>query len=209
MKRNRMSISFVGVFTTPLSNIPAFDPITSANLLNIPQNNVLAGFTPDGFVIRNSINPFPIACINPQKVICAAVNEDQLFNLVQKVYTRLFEMGVTSNFSAYGINFEYEWTDVECLNQLWLSKRFLNKSITSANPGMQCQGLSFTLPLNDHEAISTNVTLRVGNDRGIFASINHHNAYPYQGMKSPEELQKLFLHSTQLLESNLFKIIES
>lgn len=208
MKRNRISVAFVGVFDRTLSMIPQLDSEFCKNIFGNPYDT-LSGLSPEGFVIKTNSNHFPIILINPQKILFFAENEKMLFSYIQSVKKEFKKIDFISKFISYGLNYEYEWIDLDENANLWLWNRFISKDISIDNNFHACNKLNFKLGINNEEFVSMDIELRNGRSNGIFSTINHHHNYQMDELPTCDELKKIYKLSTDKLEKDFFvKLIE-
>lgn len=208
MERKCISISFVGVYTQP-TNIPTLDNDFCKNLFNVPSDTFY-GVSPEGFVITVNNKPFPLIIIGPQRILFKAASREMLFQYIYAIKRKLSELGVNLSFNAYGVNYEYEWTELEDNSDIWLWNHFVNPNLSIDNGYRVCNGISLRLSTNENKVMNVQVEQRAGIRNGIFASFNHHHNLLLQEFPNEDELTEIYNTSQVYLEDEvILKIIEN
>ena len=202
MKANRISISFVGVFSKIQMMIPQLNSDFCQNIFEEPDST-LSALTPTGFVIKHREKVSPAIAITPQKVIVSAVDLDKLVRYVGKLQSELKKY----EFAAYGLNQEIEWIDLDRSAKEWLLNQFIREDLKIENKPAVCGKLNLQYIINDKEQLFLDFEPRINVDNGIFGSINHHNQYPIFGFPNEKKLRELFMDSEKLVNSYLDALI--
>lgn len=205
MKKNCISASFVAVFTQALPVIPPLDNKFCKDLFGLPYDTI-NGLTNEGYIIAIENKPMPSVTITPQKIVVKAQSVLNLATYVDSLAKEFKSKGIPMASSAYGINTEYQWLDLNSPSSEWMWNRFINPAMATATMN-QCNKVSFRFVVNDSEAVNMEFMPRVGINDGIFASVNHHHAiglneFPTQGL-----LKVMFEDSQRLLEKIFFPTI--
>lgn len=203
MDINLLTISFVGVFKTPLPMIQQLDPEFCRNIFHSPENTV-SGFTPAaGFVIRLNTAPAPLINISLDKFIIVARNIDELFEYIEAIRPVVPEY----EYQAYGLN-----RDIECLNvpthniSIWMHEHFIQNKYKIGSRFNACSRFNLQFDVEEHEILNLDFEPRAGVANGLFVAVNHHNVYPIIGFPPLEELQKLY-NSSEEKVNNYLKIV--
>lgn len=205
MKRNRISVSFVGVFEKALPLIPPLDNKFCRDLFGMPYETV-NGLTAEGYVIRVNEEFCPLVVINSQRIIFKAEEEIKLDEYVSKFKEKF----VNTKLTAYGLNYEYEWIDLPAKADVWMWNHFYRKEIATPTNFHVSSKLQFSIGLSDNEVANVEIEPRANIQNGIFVSINHHHQISMSGLPGKEKLQGLISHSEEILGNVLFKnIIEN
>lgn len=208
MERKCISISFVGVYSQ-LTNIPTLDNDFCKNLFNVPSDTFY-GISPDGFAITVNNKPFPLIIIGSQRILFKAASRELLFQYIYTIKKKLFEIGVNLSFNAYGVNYEYEWTELDDYSDIWLWNHFVNPNLSTNNGYRVCNGISLRLSTNEFAIMNVQVEQRAGIRNGIFASFNHHHNLQLQEIPNEDELSEIFDTSQTYLDNEvILKIIEN
>jgi hypothetical protein len=209
MESNRISISFVGVYESPIPFIPQLDNKFCRDLFGRPYETT-NGLTPEGYAISLANRPYPLVLINPAKIIFKASNDTDL-----EEYVNAFSSYISKNpdklpikkFSAFGINYELEYLKLGKRADLWMWQHFVRADIKTPNEFHALNHLKFTLGVNEREALNFEIEPRAGVEDGIFVSCNHHHQIPMDGLPQKEELQSIIQKSQECLDEVLNKNI--
>lgn len=205
MKKERISVSFVAVFSQALPGVPALENKFCRELFGMPYDT-FNGMTPEGYVIAVENKPMPSITITPQKIVFKAQKVEELANYVAALAKEFKSNGIPMDSAAFGINSEYQWIDMDSQSSEWIWNRFINPSMAIA-PMNQCNRVSFRFVMNENEVVNLEFMPRVGRNDGIFASVNHHHASEMKEFPSQDMLRKLFESSEEFLEEKFFSIL--
>lgn len=200
MKKNRLTISFVGVYEKPMQFIPSFDNKFCRDLFGKPYETT-NGLTPEGYAITITGKPSPLVLINPNKIVFKSGDDDTLALYVSKFIDKLPK----TNFMAYGINYEYECLELSESSDSWLWKHFFRNGIVTPNDFHICNHLKISLGVNDKETLNVEMEPRAGVEKGLFISCNHHHQEELSELPSKEVLSNIINKSTECINKVLFK----
>lgn len=202
MKRNQITVSFVGVFKELQRMIPQLDSEFCRNVFDDPDSTFAANI-PDGFIIKHKINPVPAIAITPQKVVIVATDLNLLFNYIESIKAKL----PLYDFAAYGINQEIEWLELESDANRWIFDRFIRPELRIKDKKALCNKLNLQFGINESQELFIELEPRNGMSNGLFASINHHNQYAIKGFPSKTKLKDLFTLSEATVDEYLNSLI--
>ena len=202
MDINILSVSFVGVFNTPLSMIPQLDSNFCKNIFHNPDMTI-SGYGPTGFMVKHKILPVPSILINPAKVIITANNLDDIYAYVRSISEQLPKM----RFGAYGLNSEMEWRSDTNADE-WLSSHFIKNNKRIGVSFNKCSHLNLTFDISEKELLNIGFEPRIGVSKGVFASVNHHNEYSMVGFPSQDTLKREFERSFLIVNKQISKLVE-
>lgn len=205
MKKERISVAFVGVYNAIQSMIPGLDNKFCRHLYDNPDETI-NGMTPDGYAISISNKPFPIVVINPQKIIFKSGDIDTLTSYVCKVKNEFKKIGFCPKYAAFGINYEYQFLDLNDKAELWINNKFLRSDIFGGKE-KKCNVLSLRFDVNDSERINMLFEPRVGIHNGVFMSINHHHASILDDLPEEDTLKYLFEQSKSKIEKDFLPFL--
>lgn len=208
MDSNRISVSFVGVFENFLTMMPMLDGDFCKNFFQQPENTI-SGFGPEGFFIRTNSRPALAVVINPQKISFIATDNESLYSYIATIKQKFLEIGFENRYSALGLNYEYEWTNLDKDSPNWLWNHFINSDLHIGDKPHTCHKLALRTVINDTNFIYTEIEPRAGIANGIFAMINHHMQQKMDSLPDRKTLASLYEQSTSVLETMFFpNIIE-
>ena len=203
MEKKRLSVSFVGVFESQLSMIPQLDEEFCRKLFQAPYNTI-SGFSQEGFFIRLNNRPVPAIVINPQKIIVVAENRKLLYGYIKALNHQFLQIKCKEKINAFGLNYEYEWTNLEEDSNFWLWNHFIVPDIRIGNGYHACNKLMLKLGINDNEFVNLDIEPRTGMSKGIYVSINHHHNGSIEFLPEQQQLASLYESSLSLLEDDYF-----
>ena len=203
MKKELVSIAFVAVYKQTQAMIPVFDNRFCRSLFGMPIETE-NGMTPDGYAIFINNKPIPLVIVNPQKIIFKAKDVDELLHYVEKVKEELASKNFVSEFSAYGINYEYQLFELGQNSDSWICEKFI-KTDSLGEKEMRCNSVSLRLPVeeDESEAINLSIEPRAGMRDGVFVAINHHHQTELNELPQGNELRKMFEQSYSLMENKI------
>lgn len=202
MKLMPISVAFVGVYDSVIPMIPGLDNKFCRHLYDNPDETI-NGMSPEGYTISINKKPFPLVIFNPQKIIFKSGNIDTLTSYIRKVKDEFKKFGFNPKYSAFGINYEYEFLDLDDTADSWISKIFLKPDIFD---GMEkkCNVLSLRFDINDSEIVNMSFEPRAGKRNGVFMSINHHHASILEELPEEGVLKSLYGSSQKRIEEDFF-----
>ena len=162
--------------------------------------NTISGYTPDGFIIKHKLLPAPAIFITPLKIVVIAINKAELFKYIATIKQVLPKY----EFSAYGLNADFEWLNLGCFADNWMCEKFLKEDFNSH----KCNKLGLVHTINTNEYLNINFEQRNGIKDGLFASLNHHYGYNRVGFPDEKELIDLFLYSEKIQQHELSILLE-
>lgn len=203
MKRNRIAVSFVGVFKVPQIMIPQLDSNFCKNIFGIPESTI-ASITPTGFIIKHKVYSTPVVAITPQKIIVGAKDLEKLEKYIVALKEKLPEY----DFAAYGLNQELEWLDLPMSANKWMFQRFIQPKFALNDEDQAfCGKLNLQYVISDKERLLLDFEPRNNVDNGLFLSVNHHNQYLISGFPNVDKLKELFARSEEKLSFYLGTLV--
>ena len=203
MKRNRITVSFVGVFEVPQTMIPQLDSNFCKNIFGTPESTV-ASITPAGFIIKHKVYSALVVAITPQKIIVGAQDLEKLEKYIVALKEKLPEY----DFAAYGLNQELEWLDLPMSANKWMFQRFIQpKFALNDEDQVFCGKLNLQYVISDKERLLLDFEPRNNIDNGLFLSVNHHNQYLISGFPNVDRLKELFTSSEAKLSFYLEELV--
>lgn len=207
MKKDCISVAFVGVFAENLSFIPALDPNFCKNLFDEPSRTI-CGMTPEGYVITIDKRQMPLVVISQNKICIRAKDEETVVKLCQTMSTKISEIGLKTIYSAIGLNYEYQWLELNESAENWICKRFIKRDMFETIKLNSCQKLSLRTEISNDEFANLDIEPRVGTNDGVFVGINHHHNIRMEHIPINEELVKMYASSKKKIEKILLELIE-
>lgn len=204
MNKTGFSITFVGVWERPLSVLPNFENKFAKDLFGQPYDT-FCGFTPDGFVVAIENKPFPMIMLGPTRLVVKAKDKESLLNYIEAIKPEIDSRVSGFRFSSFGINSEYQWTDIGESPEVWLWNHFINPSLSCSSQVQMCSKLNFRLGINETQVANVEIEPRRGIRNGIFANINHHHNQFLSGMPIGEEAKSLIESSIETIEERIIK----
>jgi hypothetical protein len=198
MKRNRLTVAFVGVFPSILKEIPKFDNEFCNNIFENPSETT-SGIFLEGFAIRVNDRPFPSIIINSQKISFIAENVDLLKRYISKIKRKLEEMNINLTFNAFGLNYDYEWLGLPKNSNIWLWDKYINQNIIIDSQYKVCNKLNIRLGINTNESVTFDIEPRKVTSNGVFISINHHFNQYLTTLPDDSYLKSLYDGSIELM----------
>lgn len=209
MEKNLISLSFVGVLKQPLTVIPNLEGRFCRELFGMPYET-FNGITPEGFTIAINNKPFPIVIISPTKIIVKANKKELLIKYVEAIKGELIKLKVPVSFTAFGINSEYQWLELDDNADSWLWNHFINKEIKTGYEYHVCNKINLRIGINDLQLVNLELEPRMGIRNGLFANINHHHNIVLEEMPTSELLNKFIEESGATINSDIItKLIEN
>ena len=209
MNKTNFSISFVGVWEKPLTVLPNFENKFAKDLFGQPYDT-FCGFTPEGFVVAIENKPFPMVVLGPTRLVVKAKDKESLLNYIEAIKPQIDSREPGSRFSSFGINSEYQWTDMGEIPEVWLWNHFINPDLPCLSQVQMCSKLNLRIGINETQVANVEVEPRRGIRNGIFANINHHHNEILNGLPTREKAEILIEKSVEAIESNIvLKLIEN
>lgn len=200
MKIERISVAFVGVYNAIQPMIPGLDNKFCRHLYNNPDDTI-NGMSPDGYTISINNRPLPMVVINSQKIIFKSENIDTLTSYVCKVKQEFGKIGFGPQYAAFGINYEYQFLDLNDKAESWINNKFLRPDIFGGKE-KKCNVLSLRFDIDDSERVNMLFEPRVGIHNGVFMSINHHHASFLDELPKEDTLRDLFKQSESKIKND-------
>lgn len=209
MEKKKFSISFVGVWEKPLDVLPNFDNRFAKDLFGQPYDT-FCGFTPEGFVVAIENKPFPMIALGPTRLVVKAKDKESLLNYIEAIKPEIEKRVSGLRFSSFGINSEYQWTEIEESPEVWLWKHFINPALPCSSPLQMCSKLNLRIGIDETQMANVEIEPRRGIRDGIFANINHHHNQILNVLPTREEAEILIDDSTRTIEEKIvLKLIEN
>ena len=204
MEKKDFSISFVGVWEKPLLVLPNFDNRFAKDLFDQPYDT-FNGFTPEGYVVAIENKPFPMVVLSPTRVVIKAKDKEGLQKYMEAVQPEIDKLIQDNRFSSFGINSEYQWTDISESSEVWLWNHFINPSLSCSSLVQMCNKLNLRIGINETQIANVEIEPRRGVRNGIFANINHHHNQFLNGIPTGEDAKWLIESSIETIEEKIIK----
>lgn len=201
-----ISISFVGVLSIPLSKIPALSREFGKELFDNDAGTDTF-FGPDGLVIMIPNKIVPMVVINPLKITIKAATADKMNQILSSLITKLKEEGVNTALSAFGINYEIQYLNLEKESETWLWNRFIKDEIKTTLPENFCNKLNFRINVNEQQSLNISIEPRVGVHDGLFVGVNHHHNVSFNEFPPINELETYAKNSSDVINRVLKELI--
>ena len=209
MNKTSFSITFVGVWERPLSVLPNFENKFAKDLFGQPYDT-FCGFTPEGFVVAIENKPFPMITLGPTRLVVKAKDKESLLNYIEAIKPEIDSRVSGFKFSSFGINSEYQWTDIGESPEVWLWNHFINPSLSCSSQVQMCSRLNLRIGVNETQVANVEIEPRRGIRNGIFANINHHHNEMLNGLPTREDAETLIKKSIEAIENKIvLKLIEN
>ncbi len=205
MKEERISVALVGIYDRPINLIPQLDPDFCKNLFGQPEITMV-GIGQEGLVISTNNKPFPLVIIGLQKIAIKVANENDLAQCISAIQAEFAAKGLAFKFSAYGINYEYQFLNINQPAEEWMWYRFVQPKIKTKSKYQSCPRLTLRFGINDIETINLTVEPRIGVHDGIFVDINHHHSSAIEEL-SALMVKKHYAESVKIVEELLSDVI--
>lgn len=205
MKKDRISIGFVGIYEQPITLIPQLDIEFCKNLFNQPEITTV-GIGQEGLVISTNNKPFPLVIVGLQRIAVKVATEKMLAQCLNAIQAEFASQGLAFKFSAFGINYEYQFINIKQPAEEWMWKRFIQTKIRTKAQYQSCPRLSFRLGVNDVETVNMTIEPRTGVRDGVFIDINHHHSSALVGM-TDVPMKKYCTSSIKVVEDFLSDIV--
>ncbi len=212
MRRNLISVSFVGVFYEEKREIPLLENRFCKDIFGDPYNTN-SGVSPDGFCIDYMGKPAPKIIVGPQRIAFIVTSVDELFEYMSKVEQQInVQTGGKFSFKlkAFGLNYEYEWLDLDEMTQVWLGRKFLANNVCanmSEHFRVLCNTINFSISPTNDTCYNIDIQPRVNVPNGLFAAVNHHHQGILDTLPDDETLSRLYEESRSLLENDILSTI--
>lgn len=200
MTLDLLTISYVAVFNNIAAQLPVFDNQFSRDLFNRPYDT-FNGMTPDGYTVALNNAPAPIFVFNPQKLIFKATNQTELGKYVNLVKSKLSDMNFNTAYQAFGINCEYQLSDIGDNAVSWMWKKFIKAEIDNNSLSKECNSLSLSVEIENKERMNIVIEPRAGMPNAVFISVNHHHPRVFKELPTPEEIVNMCNHSMKRIEA--------
>ena len=208
MEKTNFSISFVGVWERPLPTLPNFENKFAKDLFGQPYDT-FCGFTPEGYVIAIENKPFPMIVMEPTRLVMKAKDKESLLKYMDDIKPKI-DKQINFRFSSFGINSEYQWTDIGESPEAWLWNHFINPSLSCSSQVQLCNKLNLRIGINESQMANVEIEPRRGIRNGIFANINHHHSQILNGIPNRNEATELIENSIKTIEEKiLLKLFEN
>lgn len=211
MINNILTVSLVGIFKKTDQIIPVLDKEFCLSLFGKPEITKF-GITNNGFTINVENDLTPVVVINQQKISITAKSLDQILEVLEKIKSNLLKETNEQfdfSFSAFGLNSEHEFLDLEIAGANWLSNKFINNAFSKPLKNIistSCTQVNFRIKLNDQELFDFIIQPRANVSNGIFIGVNHHNEIVLDNCDL-SLIQDKFNKSFALLNSEFFPCI--
>ncbi|MCE9499054.1 MAG: hypothetical protein K8R21_00815 [Leptospira sp.] len=212
MKHKIISYSFVGVWKSPLGQVPNFDRKFCLDLFQDPYNTHM-GISPEGFFITKQVGspPFSSVLINPQRIQVTGFEIFEVIVTYDKVIQEIVKAtsgAVPLFFDSVGLNTEHEWTEMNESGDKWLTDKFIEKGLSKGNFQYYTKTYDIRFELVGHDDRKFNILLqpRAQNQNAIFGAINDHRIWTSFACPDAKAVEELFDDSLNELENKIFKI---
>ncbi|MBQ3715302.1 MAG: hypothetical protein IJM92_09520 [Fibrobacter sp.] len=201
-----ISISFVGVLSTPLSKIPTLSREFGKELFG-NESGTDAFFGPDGLVIMIPNKIVPMVIINQIKITVKADSADKMNQILSSLIAKLKEEGVNTALSAFGINYEIQYLNLEKESETWLWDRFIKDNIKTKLSEKFCNKLNFRMNVNEQQSLYMSIEPRMGVHDGLFVGVNHHHNISFNELPPIDEFDKYVKNSCNVVDNVLNEFI--
>lgn len=201
MKEDQISIGIVAIFEKPLALIPPLDKDFCVGLLDAPLEEIVYGLTQEGYVIYLKNRPVPIIIINTNRIIIKADNKEKLYKYNEIFKGKFKDLDINNSFSAFGINYEYQYLELDKTAENWTWNHFMKADIKTGAEYQICNRISLKFGINDKEIISFEIEPRVGRKNGLFVSINHHHDIELKSFPEQKELSDYIEKSIDIISN--------
>ena len=143
--------------------------------------------------------------LGPTRLVVKAKDKESLLNYIEAIKPEIDSRVSGFRFSSFGINSEYQWTDIGESPEVWLWNHFINPSLSCSSQVQMCSKLNLRLGINETQVANVEIEPRRGIRNGIFANINHHHNQFLSGMPIGEEAKSLIESSIETIEERIIK----
>lgn len=206
MKLEQISVAFVGVYNAIQPMIPGLDNKFCRHLFDNPDETV-NGISAGGYTISINSKPIPLIVFNSQKIIFKSRDIESLTSYVLKVKNEFKKIGFNPQYSAFGINYEYQFLDLDNNADLWISNEFIKSDIFNGRE-KRCNAVSLRFDINESEIVNMSFEPRSGIRNGVFMSINHHHSSILQELPEKEYLKGLYEKSQYMINKDFLSFWE-
>lgn len=204
MKKDRISIAFVGVYDQIIPIIPQLNADFCKNIFGTPENTLI-GVSQEGLVISTQNKPFPLVVIGQQRLVIKASKEDILKQYMRTIDEELSKYNLPIRFSAYGINYEYQFLDINMQAEDWMWRSFIGNNVLTTAKYQSCSKISFRFGINDAESLNISIEPRVGVRDGLFIDVNHHHDEKMNSLID-ENFNPSYISSSHIVEQYLTEL---
>lgn len=200
-----MSLSYVAVWSQPMTMMPQMDAKFCRELFAMPYETV-NGLMPDGYTIAVNNKPYPLVVINPTKLIVKAQNIDSLVKYVEAVKEEIEKANIPNfnmSLSAYGINFEKEILGLDENAEVWMWNHFVKGNVQTESDFHLCGKLTLRIGLKENQVANIDVEPRMGVDNGIFLNINHHHNQNLDAIPNAAQLRSMIQSSISIVDAQV------
>ncbi len=203
------NISFVGIFSQPLAQMPNLPLDFIRRLFDNPFDTV-SGMSPEGYFIRRNNRQTPSVVITPVKIIFNAEEEEALLKYTDRFAKQLDKIGTKYSFSAYGLNYEYQLTDIKGDYDEWLWGKFIKNDVMTEFDFKRCPSISLRLAASDTEIYNVSIGLPsiITSVSTPILTINHHHASTLEKVPTPADMHSLFEASLKLVDEKIISFIK-
>lgn len=205
MEKKDMCLSYVAVWSQPMTIMPQMDAKFCGELFGMPYETV-NGLMPDGYTIAVNNKPYPLVVINPAKLIVKAQNIDSLVKYVEAVKAEIEKVEIPNfnmSLSAYGINFEKEILGLGENAEVWMWNRFIKNNVHPDSNFHLCGKLTLRIGVDENQVANIDVEPRMGVDDGIFVNINHHHNQNMDSIPNAAQLRGMIEASISRIEAQV------
>lgn len=144
------------------------------------------------------------------RLVVKAKDKESLLNYIEAIKPEIDSRVSGIRFSSFGINSEYQWTDIGESPEGWLWNHFINPSLSGVSQVQMCSKLNLRIGINETQVANVEIEPRRGIRNGIFANINHHHTEMLNGLPTREEAEILIENSIEAIENKIvLKLIEN
>lgn len=207
MQVTKIGYTFVGVWKTSMSTLPALDRQFVLDLFGDPYNTTQA-LTPDGIMITkpgSMGSASPNALFNNLKFQAGGPTIRDIKATVERFRAFYSKSGINLSFGQFGLNIEMELAELsDDLSSIWLGRKFLEASVDlNGIDSVAIGNLNFELKFADGNNLVVTMQPRITNDKALYMSVNDHRNLPFE-VTDKTDFDELFLTTEKKIQQQLF-----
>lgn len=205
MEKKDMSLSYVAVWSQPMTMMPQMDARFCRDLFGMPYETV-NGLMPEGYTIAVNNKPYPMVVINPAKLIVKAQDLDSLVKYVEAVKAEIGKATLPNfnmTLSAFGINFEKEILGLDENAEVWMWNHFIKENVKTESDFHLCGKLTLRIGIEENQVANIDIEPRLGVDNGIFVNVNHHHNQNLDTIPDALQLKEMIETSISTIDSQV------
>lgn len=212
MKHSVLSYGFVGVWSSPMEDVPILPRKFYLDLFGDPYSTE-GGLSTEGFVVTKvgTRGVTPTLALGPVRIQVLSPQAEEVSNVIEKVFPILSEWtkkqkkrddveSVEVTLKAIGLNTEHEWIDLGSDSAPWLGDVFVRAGLADANWSFRLKSLSFEMESRDrpdNSAYNVKIEPRANVPDGIFVNVNDHREWGDEPFPSTESILSMLEESAR------------